>query len=113
MNSLRQATEDIGKTINKLPQALQAGQDFFKQGEKAARDMDQVVLDNRENLMRAIFELRKTSEHLEEMSDDLRRNPWKLMAKKPEIPPGPRARQEKMEEFLLSTGQMGVTPARK
>ncbi len=113
LSSLRHASEEIGKIVGKLPDAIAAGQDFFEQGEQTLKHAGEVVLDNRENLMRAIFELRKTSEHLEELSDNLRRNPWKLMAKKPEVPPGPRARQEKMEEFLLSTGQMGVTPARK
>jgi len=113
LTSLRQATDEIGKIVGNLPDAVAAGQEFFKQGEKVAKDVDQVVLDNRENLVRAIFELRKTSEHLEEMSDDLRRNPWKLMAKKPEIKRSKRARQAKMEEMLLSTGYMGVAPARK
>lgn len=113
LGSLRQATDEIGKIVGKLPDAVTAGQNFFKQGEKAAKDVDKVVLDNRENLMRAIFELRKTTEHLEEFSDDLRRNPWKLMAKRPEIKRSKRARQEKMEEMLLSTGHMGIAPAHK
>jgi len=113
LSSLRQATEDVSKIASKIPDAVAAGQNFFEQGEQAAKHVGQVVLDNRENLLRTIFEFRKTAEHLEELSDDLRRNPWKLMAKKPEIKRSKRARQAKMEEMLLSTGHMGIAPARK
>jgi hypothetical protein len=34
------------------------------------------------------------------------------MKEKPEVPPSKQARQEKMEEMLLTTGKMGNTAAR-
>lgn len=108
LKSVRHATEEISRM---LPGAIEAGQSFFGKGGKAMQDVDKMVMDNRENLYRMIFELRKASENLEELSDDLRRNPWKLMIKQREVPRSPRARQEKMEEMLLSTGQMGIAPA--
>ena len=72
---------------------------------------DAMLVDNRENLYRMLFELRKASENLESLSDNLRRNPWKLLTKEPEVPPSPQARQQMMEQMLLTTGQMGVAPA--
>ena len=75
--------------------------------------MNAAILDNRENLYRTLFELRKASESLEIFADDIRRNPWKLMKEKPEIKADRRARQEEMEEMLMTTGRMGIAPARK
>jgi len=57
--------------------------------------------------------MRKAAENLDALSDDLRRNPWKLTNKTREVPPSPRARQEKMEELMLSTGRMGLAPSRR
>ncbi|MDQ6987347.1 MAG: MCE family protein, partial [Mariprofundaceae bacterium] len=67
----------------------------------------------RENIYRMIFEMRKAAENLDALSDDLRRNPWKLTNKTREVRPSPRARQEKMEELMLSTGRMGLAPSRR
>ncbi len=108
LHAVRHATEEITRL---LPDTVEAGQEFFDQGKLAMQGVDQVMMDNRENLYRTLFELRKTAENLEEFSDDLRRNPWKLTVKQREVPPSPRDRQEKMEEMLLSTGQMGIAPA--
>ena len=71
------------------------------------------VVDNRENLYRMLFELRKASENLEAFSSDLKRNPWKLMKEKPEVPLSKKEKREKMEELLLTTGSMGKTPAKR
>jgi hypothetical protein len=60
-----------------------------------------------------LFELRKASENFEAFSDDIRRNPWKLMKEKPEVRANKRAEREKMEELILSTGRMGLAPAKK
>jgi len=107
-NSLKKelpaALKEISKVTKQLPDTVAAGKEFFENSNMA-------VLDNRENLYRMLFELRKAAENLELLSDDLRRNPWKVMKEKPEIPPSKHARQEKMEEMLLTTGKMGNTPA--
>lgn len=121
---LRQATKEINQLVHKhgkdvaafaseLPEATKAGKEFFAEGKKASENLNASIVDNRENLYRALYELRLASENLEAFSDDIRRNPWKLMKEKPEVKPGPRARQEKMEEMLLTTGRMGLAPERE
>jgi len=98
--------KEISKMSRQLPSTVSAGKDFFENSNAA-------ILDNRENLYRMIFELRKASENLETLSSDLRRNPWKLMKEKPEIPLSKKEKQQKMEEALLTTGNMGNTPAHR
>lgn len=105
--------DDLSRAAKALPEAVASGNAFFGEGEKTMANVNAVIADNRENLYRMLFEFRKAAENLEELSDDLRRNPWKLTVKQPEVPPGPRAEQEKMEEMLLTTGHMGLTPARR
>ncbi len=104
---------DAHHAFKDLPKAVKASKDFFTAGKKSLRDFDDLLTGNRENVYRMIFEFRKTAENLDALSDDLRRNPWKLMKKQKEVPPSPRASQKKMEELLLSTGQMGLAPARR
>jgi ABC-type transporter Mla subunit MlaD len=104
---------DVAEFASELPETIKAGKEFFSLGKAATGNLNGAILDNRENLYRTLFELRKASESLEIFADDIRRNPWKLMKKKPEIKASRRARQEKMEEMLMTTGRMGIAPARK
>jgi len=114
---IRDVTSSLQRLMQKLerdlPQATRASRKFFEEGAKASEAVNSTLLDNRENLYRTLFELRKTSENLEAFSDDIRRNPWKLMSEKPEVKASKRARQEKMEEMLMTTGRMGIVPAHK
>ncbi len=105
--------EHVDKLMHTLPKAADASQIFFTEGTAAMRDLRELIVDNRENLYRTLFELRIASENLEAFSDDVRRNPWKLMRKKPEIKADKRARQRRMEEMLMTTGRMGLVPAHK
>jgi len=105
--------KDVAKFTSELPEISRAGKEFFAQGKATTENMNAAILDNRENLYRTLFELRKASESLEIFADDIRRNPWKLMKEKPEVKADHRARQEKMEEMLMTTGRMGIAPARK
>jgi phospholipid/cholesterol/gamma-HCH transport system substrate-binding protein len=113
-------SKDLGPTLDHLDQSLQnlpgaidAGKRFFTHSDDAVQKVSALLDGNRENIYRAIFEIRKTAENLDALSDDLRRNPWKLTNKQPEVRPSPRATQEKMEELMLSTGRMGLAPARQ
>ena len=94
----------LSKASKQLPSTVSAGKEFFE-------NSNATIVDNRENLYRMLFELRKASENLELLSDDLKRNPWKIMNEKPEIPPSKRDRKAKMEELLMTTGKMGATSA--
>jgi len=102
---LKKHRKDLDQLLKNLPDAAKSGEDFFTESNLAMKDFRELIIDNRENLYRMLFELRKTSENLEAFSDDIRRNPWKLMSEKPEIKASRRAKQDKMEEMLLTTGQ--------
>lgn len=96
--------KELSKVSGQLPSTVSAGKEFFE-------NSNATIVDNRENLYRMLFELRKAAENLEVLSDDLKRNPWKLMTEKPEVPPSKRDREAKMEELLMTTGKMGPTSA--
>ncbi len=100
------------RAFSHLAKAADASTAFFNAGQQSFHDLDALLVGNRENLYRMIFGFRKAAENLDALSDDLRRNPWKLMIKQKEVPPSPHASQERMEEMMLSTGQMGLAPAR-
>jgi virulence factor Mce-like protein len=110
---MRNHRKDLAAFASDLPELSGSGKKFFSEGKAAAENLNAMILDNRENLFRTLFELRKASESFEAFADDIRRNPWKLMKKKPEIKADRRARQQKMEEMLMTTGRMGIAPARK
>ena len=110
-HDLPKAVDRLTEASKQLPTAIRSGQAFFSEGKATMGHADAILTDNRENLYRMLFELRKASENLESLSDNLRRNPWKLLTKEPEVPPSPQARQQMMEQMLLTTGQMVVAPA--
>ncbi len=110
---VRDNRKHVDQLMQTLPKAANAGQAFFSEGATAMHDLRELIVDNRENLYRTLFELRVAAENLEAFSDDIRRNPWKLMKEKPEIKADRRARQRRMEEMLMTTGRMGIAPAHK
>ena len=101
---LKKHRKDLDQLLKALPTTAQASEDFFTESTHAMKDFREMIIDNRENLYRTLFELRKASENLDAFSDDIRRNPWKLMNEKPEIKASHRAQQDNMEEMLLTTG---------
>lgn len=103
--------QDLATTAEELPKAVTASRDFFEESAKVSKTLNSTLLDNQENLYRILFELRKTSENLEAFSDDIRRNPWKVLSKRPEVKASSRAERLKMEEQMLTTGRMGPIPA--
>ena len=114
---IREVTSSLQRILKKLekdlPQTTRAGREFFEEGKQASKRLNATLVDNRENLYRTLFELRKASENFEAFSDDIRRNPWKLLKEKPEVKASKRAEREKMEERILSTGRMGLAPVQK
>lgn len=109
-NSLQHLT---GKLERSLPATINSGHAFFDESTKTSKVLNQLLLDNREDLYRTAYEMRRASENLEAFSDDIRRNPWKLLKEKPEVKADRQAEQRKMEELLLKTGRMGLAPARE
>jgi len=107
----KQHRDHMNQLLDTLPETAESGRDFFKEGTATMRDLHAMLTENRENLYRIMFELRKASENLEAFSDDVRRNPWKVLSEKSEVKPSPQATSLKMEEMLLTTGHMGPIPA--
>lgn len=101
---LKKHRHDLDQLLKTLPDAAQSGEAFFAESTRAMKDFRELIIDNRENLYRTLFELRKASESLEAFSDDIRRNPWKLMSEKPEVKASRQSKQDKVEEMLLTTG---------
>ncbi len=48
---------------------------------KLAKDLDNAVTGNRGNIDEIMNNLRRSTENFEEFSDDIKRNPWKLLVK--------------------------------
>ncbi len=103
----------VDHLMQTLPKAASSAQVFFSEGSAAMHELRELIIDNRENLYRTLFELRLASENLAAFSDDIRRNPWKILKEKPEIKADKRARQRRMEEMLMTTGRMGLAPTHK
>ncbi len=99
--------QDMEQFFKVLPEVTRSGQRFFDESTATLREAHAILTDNRENLYRTLFELRKASENLEALSDDLRYNPWKMLVEKPEVKRDHHAEQKKMEEMILTTGRMG------
>lgn len=97
---------DLDRLLRELPALSRESQTFFKEGRAVMQQARGILTDNRENLYRTLFELRKASENLELLSEDLRLNPWKLLIEKPEIKP-PQHPHEHDEELIMTTGHLG------
>ncbi|HXH71836.1 MAG TPA: MlaD family protein [Mariprofundaceae bacterium] len=109
---LSQHRQDLATAASELPKAVTASKEFFTESAAVSHSINSTLMDNQENLYRILFELRKASENLEAFSDDIRRNPWKVLTEKPEVKASPKADRLKMEEMILTTGHMGPAPAK-
>ena len=56
--------------------------------QKLVGHADGVLVDNKDDIRMTIINLKDTSENFKEFSDDIRRNPWKLIMKQKEVPKG-------------------------
>jgi len=109
---MKESRKDIHQLMQELPKTAKSADKFFDAGAVAMHDMHLLMMDNRENLYRTLYELRLASENLEAFSDDIRRNPWKLMKKKAEVKIDRQEKQRRMEEMLMMTGRMGLETER-
>jgi phospholipid/cholesterol/gamma-HCH transport system substrate-binding protein len=71
----REITTDIDRTATNVEQTLEQG--------------NSIMVENRRNLLLLLQNMNETSRNLKSLSDDLKRNPWKLVRKSDELPPTP------------------------
>lgn len=81
--ALKHAAGNINLASESLAGELPAA---MRQLRETLRHADLVILDNRENMFHTMFQLRVAAENLAVLTDDLKRNPWKLMNKQKEVP---------------------------
>ena len=62
--------------------------DMIKNLDKLLVSLNGTMDDNQQSLSQTIKNFEATSQNFEEFSDDLKRNPWKILFKTKEVPPG-------------------------
>lgn len=72
MDIAKRIADEIGTTLGDI--------------RKLTSHLDEMVVDNRTNIDEVIANLKRTTANFEEFSDDIKRNPWKLMTKTKEEP---------------------------
>jgi len=71
--------------------------------QKLMNNANGVLSDNREDLRATIVNLKDTSENFKEFSDEIKRNPWKLLIKGKEVRPDSAAKEQKKGEKKCRT----------
>lgn len=75
--------EELIETGRKLSVQLDAS---MQELQRLMGHADSVLLENKDNIRTTIANLKDTSENFKEFSDEIRRNPWKLIIKSKEAP---------------------------
>ena len=78
IRNLNEIAEENRKDIN----------DMIKNLDKLLVSLNGTMDDNQQSLSQTIKNFEATSQNFEEFSDDLKRNPWKILFKTKEVPPG-------------------------
>jgi phospholipid/cholesterol/gamma-HCH transport system substrate-binding protein len=71
----QEITTDIDRTATSVEQTLGQG--------------NSIMVENRRNLLLLLQNMNETSRNLKSLTEDLKRNPWKLVRKSDELPPAP------------------------
>lgn len=77
VSSLEEGTQKITTNV----------EDASGELKKTLRQSNAILTENRRSLLELIRDLKETSGNLKVFSDDLKRNPWKLVRKSDELPP--------------------------
>ena len=77
---------EMDELIAKVDSAVQDLQKFMGHA-------DSVLVDNKDDLRATIMNLKDSSQNLKEFSDEVKRNPWKLLMKGKEVPPASDAKK--------------------
>ena len=79
INSMETNAQDITTDINRTATSVE---ETLDQG-------NSIMVENRRNLLLLLQNMNETSRNLKSLTEDLKRNPWKLVRKSDEIPPSP------------------------
>jgi len=71
---------EMDELIGRLDSAM-------KDLQKLMGHADDILVDNKDDLRATIMNLKDSSQNLKEFSDEVKRNPWKLLMKGKEVPP--------------------------
>jgi len=67
--------------IDEVTATMEVAKETMKNISSLAKDLDDAVTGNRGNIDEIMDNLRRSTENFEEFSDDIKRNPWKLLVK--------------------------------
>ncbi len=67
--------------IDEATSTMEVAKETMKNISSLAKDLDDAVTGNRSNIDEIMNNLRRSTENFEEFSDDIKRNPWKLLVK--------------------------------
>lgn len=72
---------NVDAIIEEATSTMETAKETMNNISKLAKDLDGAVTGNRDNIDEIMNNLRRTTENFEEFSDDIKRNPWKLLVK--------------------------------
>jgi phospholipid/cholesterol/gamma-HCH transport system substrate-binding protein len=79
INSMETSAQDITTDIDRTATSV----------EKTLGQGNLIMVENRRNLLHLLQNMNETSQNLKSLTEDLKRNPWKLVRKSDELPPTP------------------------
>ena len=72
---------DMDAIIEEVTATMKVAKETMGNISNLAKDLDDAVTGNRGNIDEIMNNLRRSTENFEEFSDDIKRNPWKLLVK--------------------------------
>jgi phospholipid/cholesterol/gamma-HCH transport system substrate-binding protein len=72
---------DIEAIIEEATSTMQVAKETMTNISSLVKNLDTAIADNRPNIDEIMNNLRRTTDNLEEFTDDIKRNPWKLLVK--------------------------------
>jgi phospholipid/cholesterol/gamma-HCH transport system substrate-binding protein len=72
---------DIEAVIDEATSTMQVAREAMGNISSLVENLDNAIADNRPNIDVIMNNLRRTTDNLEEFTDDIKRNPWKLLVK--------------------------------
>lgn len=72
---------NIDAIIEEATSTMEVAKETMTNISSLVKNLDSTIADNRPNIDEIMNNLRRTTENLEEFTDDIKRNPWKLLVK--------------------------------